>query len=166
MALGRLELETGNLSSAEGEARQAAEEFRKAKDPDSQASAEVLLTRTLLAQHKTEEALSAAGDATKLAAQGGSRATQIEVASLQAEVQMRSGKPSEADRSLRRVVADCRKAGLVALEFEARLVQGEAEITTGNRTHGRALLATVAHDAQVKGFLLIARKAAAATKAH
>ena len=164
MAMGRLDLETGDPTGAEREARQAADEFRKAKDPDSQANAEVLLSRALLAEQKTEDARNVVGDAKKLAAHGGSRATQIAAASVEAEVQTASGKLSEATRSLRGVLADSRRAGFFSHELDGRLALADVEIKAGNGVGGRAQLGSLARDAQAKGFLLIARKAAAARK--
>jgi eukaryotic-like serine/threonine-protein kinase len=163
LAMGRLELETGDPSIAERKARLASDEFRKAKDPDSQANAEVLLTRALLVQQKTQEAQHIGADAKKLAVQG-SRATQIVVASVEAEVEVASGKATEAANSLRQIVSDARRTGLVPQELETRLALGEAVNKSGNHDVARALFLSLERDAKAKGFQFIARKAAAARK--
>ena len=162
MALADLDLEEGRPGETERQARQSIEEFRKAKDPDTQAGAEILLVHALLAQHKTEEARTVIADAQKLAGKGGTRSTQIDVAIGGAEVQAASGRPVEAAQSLKQVVVDCRKTGFAPLEFDARLALGEAEVKTANSGDGRAELKRLEQDARAKGFLLIARKAAIA----
>jgi eukaryotic-like serine/threonine-protein kinase len=162
MALADLDLEEGRPGETERQARQSIEEFRKAKDPDTQAGAEILLVHALLAQHKTEEARTVIADAQKLAGKGGTRSTQIDVAIGGAEVQAASGGAVAAAKSLKQVVVDCRKTGFVPLEFDARLALGEAEVKTANSGDGRAALKRLEQDARAKGFLLIARKAATA----
>jgi len=163
LAMGRLELETGDPSTAERKARLASDEFRKAKDPDSQANAEVLLTRALLVQQKTQEAQHIGTDAKKLAVQGSS-ATQIVAASVEAEVEVASGKATEAANSLRQIVSEARRTGLVPQELETRLALGEAVNKSGKHDAARTLFLSLERDAKAKGFQLIARKAAAARK--
>ena len=58
--------------------------------------------------------------------------------------------------------AEATKAGLVRLQFEARLALGEIELKSGASAAGRARLSALAAEATAKGFGLIARKAAAA----
>jgi hypothetical protein len=52
------------------------------------------------------------------------------------------------------------KHGFVPEQLEARLALGEIEMKSGASDAGRARLAALEKDAQAKGFLLIARKAA------
>jgi hypothetical protein len=47
-------------------------------------------------------------------------------------------------------------------QFEARLAMGEIEMKSGTTNAGRARLKTLESDSRVRGFLLVARKAAAA----
>jgi serine/threonine protein kinase/tetratricopeptide (TPR) repeat protein/TolB-like protein len=159
MAQSRLELETGDSSTAEAKARRAADEFRKAEDLDDLAKAEVLLCQTLLAQQKIEEARNIAEDARKAADHGGTRAAQLAVETVLAEVQTASAHPPDAVQTLQSVVAECREGGFFALELEARLAMARAEIKAGSRNSGRSQLASTAHDAKSKGFNLIAQRA-------
>ncbi len=55
-------------------------------------------------------------------------------------------------------------AGLVAIEFEARLALGEVERKAGQATKARATLNALAQEAKAKGFNLIAAKAGGAAK--
>lgn len=52
--------------------------------------------------------------------------------------------------------------GFLDFEFEARLALGEIELASGQVAAGRARLETLEKEATAKGFLLIARQAAAA----
>jgi len=164
MALAEVDLEDGHPGDAERQSRLAMEEFRKANDPDNQAGAEVLLTRALLAQHRTEEAQKISADTVKIASKGGSRANQIAAAIVEAEAEIASAKAVGVADALKQLVIETHKAGSVPSEFEARLVLGQAEIQAGHASAGRTDLRTLAQDAKAKGFVLIARKAEAATK--
>jgi serine/threonine protein kinase/tetratricopeptide (TPR) repeat protein len=161
MAFAELDLEDGHVVDAEHESQQAAEEFRKAKDPEDVASAQTLLARVLLAQGKNEEALRTVADAIKIASKGGSRNTQMNAACAEAEARTASGRAAVAEDTLKQLVSESLKAGFVPTEFEARLGLGEAEMKAGHSAAGRVRLASLEHDARAKGFLLIARKAAA-----
>ena len=163
MALAELDLEDGHVADAEHESRQVADEFRKAKDPDSLAGAELLLARSLIAQQKSDAALSMVADAIKTASRGGHRTTQINAACTEAEAQTASGKAAD-ENALRQLVYDSHKAGLLLNEFEARLALAQAEIKAGHAASGRAQLASLDRDARAKGCFLQARRAAAARK--
>ena len=59
-------------------------------------------------------------------------------------------------------MAEATKQNLSGIQLEARLAMGEVEMKSGMRTAGRARLAALQRDATTEGFLLLARKAAAA----
>ncbi len=86
------------------------------------------------------------------------------VASVEAEVEVASGKAAAAATSLRQIVSDARRTGFVPQELETRLALCEAVNKSGNRDAARALFLSLERDAKAKGFLVIARKAAAARK--
>jgi hypothetical protein len=76
-----------------------------------------------------------------------------------------SGAPadiSEAKKTIESALADAKKQNLTGIQLEARLGMGEVEMKSGDRSTGRAHLAFLQKDATSKGFLLVARKAAAA----
>ena len=70
----------------------------------------------------------------------------------------------EAIQALETVLAEAEKIGYAPGRFEARLALGEIEMKSGKTAAGRARLEQLEKDATAKGFLLIARKAAAAAK--
>ena len=59
---------------------------------------------------------------------------------------------------------DATKEGLTGLLFEACLMLGQVELTHGDRASGRSRLVVVQKEAPAKGFVLVARKAAAALR--
>ena len=67
-------------------------------------------------------------------------------------------------RNLDATLAEATKLGFVPYQYQARLALGEMEMKFGQTTAGHAHLAALEKDARAKGFLLIARKAAAAAK--
>lgn len=74
------------------------------------------------------------------------------------------GKYAETKRSLKATLAEAIRFGFVSQQFEARLNLGEIEMKSGQIAAGRARLEALGKEAWTKGFLLIARNAAAAAK--
>jgi hypothetical protein len=64
---------------------------------------------------------------------------------------------------LRNAVTVARKFRCFGAELEAQLALGEMEVKTGAIAHGRTRLLAVEKDASDRGFLLLARRAKAAT---
>lgn len=73
---------------------------------------------------------------------------------------------AEATRLLTAALSDAKTHGYLGQQFDARLALAEIEAKFGHATQGRTELAALERDAKVKGFLLIARKAAAAPAAR
>jgi hypothetical protein len=69
-----------------------------------------------------------------------------------------------AKRNLEAVLAKAARHGYLGYEFQSRLALGEIEMKSGKTTAGRARLQTLERDAKARGFLLVARKAAAITE--
>jgi hypothetical protein len=67
-------------------------------------------------------------------------------------------------RGLASVEKEAHAAGLVAIEFEARLALGEMEHKAGQTAKARATLNALVQEAKAKGFNLIAAKAGGASK--
>ena len=89
--------------------------------------------------------------------------SQFEIAA--AEVLAASGKPANlqaATASLKAVMQEAEKKGILGVLYEARLALGKAEMKHGNKEDGRTRLAEVERDASASGFVLIRRKAATA----
>ena len=74
------------------------------------------------------------------------------------------GKLAEAKKNLAVTFEESRKYGFLGYQLEARLALGEIEMKSRRNAAGRACLQALERDARAKGFLLIARKAAAALK--
>ncbi len=81
-----------------------------------------------------------------------------------ARIDAASGKIQEAMNGLTSVEKEAHAAGLVAIEFEARLALGEVEGKAGQPARARATLNALAQEAKAKGFNLIAAKAGGAPK--
>jgi len=154
MTLARVAIEEGRAAEAESLARQAAEEFRKAKAPATEGLAHAVLARALLAQGKREPAVRAADRALALARQSRNRRVELSVA-------IAAGHVRAATQSLETALGEATKRGFVPHQLEARLALGEIEAKSAA---GRARLEALEKDAAAKGFVLIARKAAAARR--
>ncbi len=72
------------------------------------------------------------------------------------------GKAADAIRNLRLSIREAQKAGFFVHELEASLALGKIEAKTGKAKESETLLQSVEKDARSKGYLLIARQAAAA----
>ncbi len=160
--LAEILLEQGKAAEAESLLRGAAEVFDKEKVDDSACQAAALLTHILLAQAKTKDAQAAADRAIALSQQVSDYYSRYDALLAAAAVSGEAGKIAEAAKALQAVQEDASRHGYLGYELEARLRLGELEVRAGKPSIGRARLEKVQHDAQGKGFLLIARKAAPA----
>jgi tetratricopeptide (TPR) repeat protein len=157
--LGVLALEEGQPTEAEGLIRKALDEFQRERGA-AEARGHVVLAQALLAQNRTQDAEKAIERATELAGKSETLRARLSVAITGARVLAASGQSGEALGRLEAVLAETKKTGLVPLQFEARLALGEVEVKSFG-TAGRDRLRALEKDARVKGFGLIARKAAA-----
>ena len=162
LRLAALSLEEEHPAEAEVLAHEAAEEFGKNKLNGDEANAHAVLARSFLAKGKLAAAERSVALATTLAATAQERDIFLSVAICAARVRAASGKRTEAVNNLEAIIPEAAKLGFVEDEFEARLAIGEIEIESGRAAAGRARLAALERDAAARGFLLIARKAAAA----
>jgi tetratricopeptide (TPR) repeat protein len=165
VSIADLAIETGHSKDAEAAMRQAREVFRTQKLIEDEIWADSVLARALLAQRKATEAQEELDSAALRAEKIQNEEVQLKLALAAASVHAASGKPSDqasASNRLEAVLAQANKHDFVRYQFEARLALGQIEMKSG--TNGRARLAQLEKDARAKGFLLIARKAAAAAK--
>jgi len=168
LELAHLFLESGQAVLAEKLVQQTAAELRSQKALDDEASGQLLLARAFLAQGRLSEAQKAVERARMVSKGTENRETRLSAAITGARVQAASGRGSDKAQTiavLEAVVAEAAKTRMLHYEFEARLALGEIEIKSGKTATGRGSLARLEKDATAKGFRLIARKAAAATKA-
>jgi len=162
--LAQLSLEEGHASDAESGVRQALKEYAAQNEPDAQVEADTILVRSLLAQDKVTEARQVVAGDRELMVNSEDRFNRLNLDISSAQVQAASGNLSEAAKLLQSCVEQAMKAGYGGLQLEARLALGKTQIKTGNAAAGRTRLASVRREAEAKGFVLIARKAAAAGK--
>jgi hypothetical protein len=105
------------------------------------------------------EAQSAINEAHKLAGDGGDVETRLPIAIEYARIQTASGHTAEAHRLLEDALAQARTSGAIGFQFDAQLALAEAEIGASTLSARNARLKSL--ERKAKGFLLIARKAAA-----
>jgi len=162
LALADLTMEEGHPKDAETLARQPLDEFQTEKLREDEISARVVLARSLVAQDKSAEA----GKQIELAAALAARSPVVEVrlsyAIAAARIKAATGKVAESERILETSLAEASKQGYLGSQFEIRLALGEIEIKSGDNAAGRRRLNDLEKDARARGFLLVARKAAAA----
>jgi hypothetical protein len=140
--------------------------------PDLEAAASTVLARALLQQGKSAEAQEAAEAAMSFSATSQEPMIRLYNAINAARIRKASsGRSAFQKRSMGLIIHDlevvtahAKKSGSLGLEFEAKLALGEAELGSARSTRGLAQLASVEREARVRGFGLIARKAATAQK--
>jgi tetratricopeptide (TPR) repeat protein/TolB-like protein len=165
LSLARVSLEEKQFADAESLARAAALQLEKMNTLDDASAGYLILARVLAAKDKLADAQAAVDKASALIERGSDTTVRLRVAIESAILRAKSGAPadlSEAEKSIQSALADATKENLTGIQLEARLAMGEVEMKSGDRSAGRAHLATLQKDAFSKGFLLIARKAAAA----
>jgi len=161
LALAVLSIDEGRAIDAEQPARDAADEFRKEKVGDQEASAYNILARSLFEQHKLGDARTAIEHAVTLSQKIDNRRIRLAIAITEGRIAAASNRTAESERTLGTALKDAQRFAFAEYELEARLALGEVEQRAGRAT-ADAHLAALAREATAKGHLLIARKADAA----
>jgi tetratricopeptide (TPR) repeat protein len=167
LALASVAVEEKQFAQAETVARGCAEQFATLKTVDNEALAYSVLAHALSAEGKDAEAKVAADKASELSEKGGDANIRLKVAIESALIRAKAGGAEDlswAKSRLQGILGEATKEGLTPIQFEARLALGQIESRSGDRVKGRAYLAALQKDADAKGFLLLARKAAAASR--
>jgi DNA-binding winged helix-turn-helix (wHTH) protein/tetratricopeptide (TPR) repeat protein len=167
LALARVWLEEGRAPEAESAARAAVSEFKAENVSDLEAAGYALLTSSLLAQGKSEEAQKAAKSAMSHSARSQEPMTRISVAIAAARVRASSYRHASSRvepavqviHDLQALANEAKKYAFLGLEFEARLAEAQVTLDSGQTDDGVAQLASLAEAAHAKGFGLIAKKA-------
>jgi serine/threonine protein kinase/tetratricopeptide (TPR) repeat protein len=165
VSMAQLLIEAGHPGEAEAAVTEAREGIRKEKLVEDEIWADAVLVQALVAQRKISDAAHELDTATPLGAKIQSEGVRLHLAIVSASVRALSGGSVDraaAGRSLEATLAEATRLGFVPYQYEARLALGELEMNSGQTTAGRAHLTALEKDARAKGFLLIARKAAAA----
>jgi len=164
LALAGLAAEQARHEQAQAQAREAAEEFRKQKMPDDEASAHNIDAQSLLDQGKRSEAQQALERSQSLLRKSENRRVKLSVAITAARLGAGSGKSADALKILHGVLVEATTHGLITHQLDARLALGEIEVKSTAPAAGRARLEALEKDAAAKGFGRIARKAAEARR--
>jgi serine/threonine protein kinase/tetratricopeptide (TPR) repeat protein len=161
VAIAELAVEEGHPDAAEGPAREARDEFQKARKSDEQITATVALVGALLAGGKNEDALKEVGKTAPMAAKSQNLSVQLAFATARARTESASQQTGAAKTLLKEALVKATKSGYVGDQLESRLAFEEIELKSGKSAATRARLQQLQKDAKDKGFNLIARKAAA-----
>jgi tetratricopeptide (TPR) repeat protein len=157
LSLANLALEEGGTQAAETLARQAAEEFQREKNVDSEADARDIIARVLMQHGKLTEASAEIEAAMRLSPE--ERSIRLTLAATAARINALRGQSADARQALLSALAEASRLRLVGCQFEIRLAQAEIE-GISNPVSARTLLQALEADAKRAGYLLIAAKAA------
>jgi|HubBroStandDraft_1064217.scaffolds.fasta_scaffold01453_5 tetratricopeptide (TPR) repeat protein len=165
VSLAALSVEQGSPEAGLASAREAAGVFHVNKSPDDEATAYLVVARALLQEHKAAEGVGAVRRVHDLS--GGSQDFRMRLLTTIMEARAEAAVAGAGDHaavaraiaSLQSAVAEARRRGVPAIEFDARLALGETEIESGDGGSGRPRLSTLKRDAQAAGFGLVAAKA-------
>jgi eukaryotic-like serine/threonine-protein kinase len=163
LALARLKLEEGHPDAALDDARKAVADFHTQNQADYEAAARTLTARCLLQSDKLAEAKAEIQQAQKMV-KTDDHVAHLPVAIASARIASASGDLATARTILEEALSEAMKANLLFFQYDTRLALGELEIKSGKVAAGRTRLTKLEKDAEGKGFLLIARKAATALK--
>ena len=160
--LARLAVEDGRPGEAEIMLRQWKEQFHLEQQADDELLSSIGLSEALLAQGKQVEAQKEIEGSRDLAAKCQNLFYRLQYEVASARVLLSSDHPEGVRAQLERALRDARAHGFVGIEFDAMLVTAGMEKRSGHAALAQAQLASLEHVAREKGFMLVARKAAAA----
>jgi tetratricopeptide (TPR) repeat protein len=160
ISLAALALEEKKPEDAKKLAQEAVTELASEKDVGGEAQGRGTLALALLDLGDTAGARTQIEQATDLVQQANDRNLKLMSAIVKARIDSASGKNEDAIKGVASVEKEAHAAGLVAIEFEARLALGEVERKAGQTAKARATLNALAQEAKAKGFNQIASKAA------
>jgi hypothetical protein len=148
--------------------RQAIDVFQKQKARDDETQAWYILARALLAEGKTVAAKEAMQNAPALAAKSQNPEVRwrTAIAAAPIETKKKGPVPTAAGipprKELAAVIAKSRALGNRIVELDARLALAKIEMKSAQTAEGRGHLTAIEADAEARGYLFVARKAAIA----
>ena len=160
LGLAESSIEEGRPADAVEPLRQAIAELKELKSDDEEATGYPILARAYLVQGKLEDAQKAMASGADMTAKSRNRMVQLGAGIVEAQVRAANGAPVPALSSLERIIAETRKSGFYGYQLEARLALAEIESKSG-KSAASARLRSLEREARQRGFLLIAKKAAA-----
>ena len=159
-----LSVERGDSSSkVENAVRELIALFSLEKSTNDEAVATCLLARILLAQGRSEEALSVAEKALSVSVKADPN-LRLSATVTATPIRVAAGRSTipQATANLNRTISEARRFGYIATALEAMLTLGEIEIKSGAVAQGRSQLQLVRKEATRRGFKVWAQKAATA----
>jgi serine/threonine protein kinase/tetratricopeptide (TPR) repeat protein len=163
-ALAGVFLELNQPARAAEIARESAAEARRAKNPRLEIQAQLVLARAALAQRRSPAAHEALARATALSGDSGSPSHRLQLAICTARVKASAGGAAAALQPLQAALNEFGPKADFRTRLAARLAIAEITLTLSGAATARPLLEAVEKDANEKGFVLYARKAAALRK--
>lgn len=162
LSLAWLALQSGEPQVGRTQAEKAIAELPEG-NTDDKADALGALALADLALGDRVVARSVINQASELVEKSEDQSLKMKIGIARAQIDARGGNRDEAVNSLVRIQNQARNAGLLGREFEARLALGRLQLQLGKKAAGHATLAVLAHDAEIKGYGLIAKNASGAT---
>jgi eukaryotic-like serine/threonine-protein kinase len=162
--LAHLSLDEDSPDKAQSLAQRAAAEFHKQKDSDFEARAKALAVEALIKQGKVEQAQGPLADARSWAAKTQDLETLAIVNVAESRLNAAMGSFGEAEKVLNLAIKDTQTGGFGSTEMDARLALGEVQQKAGNYKAAAGSLRSLERTATARGFVLTARKAAAARR--
>jgi len=158
----RVSIEEGRIGEAQSTLTKVANEIHGQKNSDREAYARAILAHALLAQGDIAGAKKQVALAKTQTAKSQHRGIGVQIDIVAAKVLAAGGKNNAAAAiaSLNSVILQTAKYGFVGYGLEARLTLAEVQLKAAQSAPARAQLDALQRDAAVKGFTLIARKAA------
>jgi len=166
--LGKAELllDIGKAKDAEPLARAAIEQFKKEHQLNDEMAAHGVLAQILLGLGRISEANSEITQAQHQVGKAESRDSRFAIQTAAAQVLAANGDLRAAIHSLQSTINEAEASGFFMRRIEASLVLAAVEMHSGEEAAGRIELNSVEHDARLKGYLLLASRAAALREDH
>jgi eukaryotic-like serine/threonine-protein kinase len=162
VALAILSIEDGRAADGETNLRQWKDQFHLERQADDELAASVGLSGALLAQGKQADAKKEIEGSKELAAKSQNLLYRLQYELTSARVQLASDHPELSKPRLQQILRQARAHNFAGTELEAMLAAAELEKRSGHMANAREQLASLESTARGKGFILVARKAAAA----
>jgi eukaryotic-like serine/threonine-protein kinase len=162
VALASLFIEDGRAAEGETTLRQWKDQFRSEQQADDELAASIGLTLALLAEGRQADAQKEIEGSKELAAKSQNLLNRLQYELTFARVLLASEHPELSKPRLQQILLQARAHSFAGMELEAMLAAAELEKRSGHMAIARKQLASVENTARGKGFVLVARKAAAA----
>lgn len=161
VALASLSVEDGRAAEAESTLRQWKNQFHSERQADDELAASVGLTLALLAEGRQADAQKEIEGSQQLAEKSQNLLYRLQYELTFARVLLASEHPELSKPRLQQILRQARAHSFQGMELEAMLAAAELEKRSGHMAIAREQLASLENAARGKGFILVARKAAA-----